>query len=76
MLADASADAFYSQAPVDILEVKSGYLVATPSLTFAKRLAGVLITRGFMLKEADILLVNDSVVPDRKEIALPIFEMN
>lgn len=76
MLADAAADACYSQAPVEILEVKSGYLLATPNLTFAKRLAGVLITRGFKLNDADVLLVNDSVVPDRKEVALPSFETN
>ncbi len=51
MLADASIDANYSNAPISILAVESGYLLATANLTYAKRMVGPVIKRGLCQKK-------------------------
>lgn len=76
MLADVQIDAKYSDAHVIVLEVENGYLLSTLNLAYAKRMVGALIGRGYLNRESDVQLINESPGTTRKEIALPSFEMN
>ena len=76
MLADVLVDAKYSDAQVNVLEVKSGYMVTTENIAYAKRMVGALIGRGILNREADVQLVTESAGATTKEIAPPNFELN